>query len=92
MILSEEEAKMRWCPQARSIGRSTDVGNNQRTFSGYNRDHESGNMPACIASSCMFWRWSEEKKIRDIDLVTSDVVDLPPRRGYCGIADKPEHE
>lgn len=96
MILTEEEAKGRWCPQARSLGvvnewvNATSSVNSIQVVS--NRDHPSGNMPACIASSCMFWRWSEEKKIRDIDLVTSDVVDLPPRRGYCGIGGKPEYE
>lgn len=92
MILTEEEAKQRWCPQARSVGSVLDAGNTNRIHAGYNRDHPSGNMPACIASSCLFWRWAEEKKIRDIDLVTSDVVDLPPRRGFCGIAGKPEFD
>lgn len=90
MILSEEEARVRWCPQARSVGWMNT--SNTATAIASNRDHPSGNMPACIASSCAFWRWAEEKKIRDIDLVTSDVVDLPPRRGFCGIAGKPEFD
>jgi hypothetical protein len=87
MFLTEEEARMRWCPLARSVGIAS---TNQPTppyqaiVSGYNRDHPSGNIPACIASSCMAWRFQGPKQVRDIDLVTSDVVDEVPRRGYCG--------
>lgn len=91
MILSEEEAKKRWCPQARELDWHKDAGNIDRKISGYNRN-KNGNIPACIASYCMVWRWAEAKKLRDIDLVTSDVQDLPPRTGYCGIAGKPEYD
>jgi hypothetical protein len=68
-----------------------DGGNLGRLVTGYNRDHPSGNIPACIASHCMAWRLAEPKQLKDIDLVTSDVVNLPPRLGYCGLAGKPDH-
>lgn len=89
MFLTEIEAMQRWCPQARSVGWVTTAGFSQAVS--YNRDHPSGNIPACIASSCMAWRWAEAKKLRDIDLVTSDVVDIPSRTGYCGLAGLPQH-
>lgn len=91
MLLSEEEAKLRWCPLSRSVGLVT-LGSQQGVVSGWNRDHPSGNIPACIASSCMAWRWGEPKVLRDIDLVTSDVVDATPRRGYCGAFGSPSQE
>ena len=92
VILSEEAALSKWCPMARSVGRSRDGGNIDRVLAGYNRDHESGQIPACIASSCMFWRFVDQKRLRDLDLVTGDIEEAVPRLGYCGMAGKPEHE
>lgn len=91
MILTEEEARARWCPYSRSVGMIRDGGNINRITSGYNR-HDGGDIPACIASSCMVWRFAEAKVIRDIDLVTSDVEPEKPRLGYCGAATKPEYD
>jgi hypothetical protein len=53
MILSEEQAKTRWCPWARTVAL---VG------STVNRVPEDGRPDSdcmCIASECMAWRWSE---------------------------------
>lgn len=82
MLLTEEEARRKWCPLARSlfISRTSDG----MGAAGANRDMPDGMIPSCLASTCMAWRWLDPKKIRDIDLVTSDVVDEQPRRGYCG--------
>lgn len=91
MILSEEQARQRWCPHARVIGIAKDGGNLGRIVTGYNRDHPDGNIPACIASHCMAWRWYEPKTLRDIDLVTSDVVASAPRTGYCGLSGIPQY-
>lgn len=91
MLLTEQEARSKWCPLARSTGF---LNTNQQGFgvAGYNRDHPSGMIPSCITTSCLAWRWAAQKQVRDIDLVTSDVVDLEPRRGYCGQFGRPEHE
>ncbi len=91
MILSEKDAMLRWCPQAISLFREYN-GSNGHAIAGVNRDTPQGNIPACIASHCLFWRWAEPKKIRDIDLVTSDVEETAPRTGYCGIAGRPEFD
>ena len=85
MILTEEEAQTKWCPNSISYYQTTSGP------VGINRDVPTGDIPACIASYCMYWRFIDPKPLRDVDLVTSDVVELPPRTGYCGIAGKPEH-
>lgn len=93
MLLTEEDARMRWCPFAVSAN-PIPVGPLYQV-TGHNRDHPSGNIPACIASSCMAWRWNSEKAFREIDLVTSDVIkeeEVKPRLGFCGLARKPEFE
>lgn len=87
MLLTEEEAKKRWCPLSRQIA----ITQQNAITPAFNRIPQ-GDIPACIATSCMSWRWYDPKQIRDIDLVTSDVVDLKPRRGYCGAFGHPEHE
>jgi hypothetical protein len=86
MIISEDAARNRWCPHARSFY------HNGSSVTSANRDIPGGNIPACIASHCLAWRWAEAKRIKDIDLVTSDVVDLPPRLGFCGLSGIPQHE
>jgi hypothetical protein len=91
VLLSEEEARQRWCPHARAMGYARDAGNITKLVAGYNRDHPDGNIPACIASHCMAWRWSEPKTLKDIDLVTSDVVASPPRLGFCGLSGIPQY-
>jgi hypothetical protein len=88
---TETEARSRWCPFARSV-RQIPVGGSQIAIMAHNRDNPDGNIPACIASSCMAWRWLTPKVLRDIDLVTSDVVEEKPRLGYCGLAGKPQWE
>lgn len=43
MLLTEEEAKKKWCPMAQII-----IGYNENVNSASN----------CIASECMAWRWA----------------------------------
>jgi len=53
MVLTEEEAKTKWCPHKRV---DSYEGN-----SNYNT-HADGDLPdesKCIASDCMMWRWDE---------------------------------
>lgn len=92
MLLTEEDAKRKWCPKAISLYREKGYYGSGDGMAGINRDSPSGNIPSCIASFCMAWRWHDPKKLRDIDLVTSDVVDQEPRRGYCGAFGVPQHE
>lgn len=90
MFVTEEQAVGKWCPHARQLDFHKNAGNINTLISGYNRV-DGGNIPSCIASSCMSWRWSTPKQLRDIDLVTSEVEETGPRRGYCGLSGKPEY-
>lgn len=89
MILTEEQAMQRWCPMAMSMVAHSMQGRYELVAA--NRDTPGGQIPACIASSCMYWRWAEAKQLRDIDLVTSDIVEEKPRTGYCGAAGRPTY-
>jgi hypothetical protein len=90
MFFTEEEAHRKWCPFARSM-RVINTADRTTVVIGHNRDSPDNTIPSCIASSCMAWRFAEPKPIRDIDLVTSDVVQSRPRLGYCGLSGKPEY-
>lgn len=56
--MTEDDAKMKWCPFAR-------IGSEQTGLGSLNRDSVRGVQLAqarCIASACMAWRWSEGKR------------------------------
>lgn len=74
MILTEEEARTKWCPEVRFV-----IGPNTPTWQGswWDSRGETGKPPLCIASNCMMWRWFD----------TSDPVKAST--GYCGKAGKP---
>ncbi len=55
MMLTEIEARKRWCPFARK-GMLGTGGNNRKP----NGEPDPGAM--CIAMDCMAWRWSEHKR------------------------------
>lgn len=84
MYVTPEQAQGRWCPFGR-----------QPTFVGSqivptNRQ-PNGDVPSCLGPLCMAWRFEKEKEIREIDMMSGEVVDEPPRRGYCGLSGKPEY-
>jgi hypothetical protein len=74
-VLTEEEARKRWCPFARSFDTPTELPEHI-IASGTNR--KRGGAPdqwcLCIASDCMVWRWR---------------AGLPNDVGYCGLAGAP---
>lgn len=84
MLVTPAEASGRWCPFGRQPGQ---VGN---MFIPINR-MPNGDVPSCLGPLCMSWRWHDPKIPREIDLVSEEVVDEVPRRGYCGAFGKPEH-
>lgn len=95
MIMTEDEARRRWCPFgmqpiAGYAQPSSGLSTSQTYVISGNR--AQGDVPACLASQCMAWRWKDPKVLREIDLVTADVVDEQPRRGYCGAFGRPIQE
>lgn len=79
MLLSEKDAKTKWCPMARSgFRRHTD------TSLTINRKIGSGKPDPdclCLASDCMMWR--AVNLMKEFETVQT---------GYCGLAGKPEEQ
>lgn len=79
--MTEAEAKLRWCPFARSRHVGGDCG----------RDHGGSQVGAflnegrlivtCVATACMAWRWSYPPD--------EAMGNKNGPRGYCGLAGKP---
>jgi hypothetical protein len=85
MMVTESEAKKRWCPMDRHVSPAAKCATNTNC--------------GCVASNCMMWRWEPQKlyhqKIKEARKVNdemdiSEVQDLIPRMGYCGLAGKQE--
>lgn len=81
MILTESEARSKWCPEVRCVGGSDETAPRPPAANchlnvgaggmGLNRLPEYAR---CIASECMAWRWIDREGWRR------------PDRGYCGLA------
>ncbi len=94
---TEDEAKTKWCPFARTLGtlsgpRQPGEPDNVIAFGPENRGYQMGGALhncMCIATACMAWRKHDqigigpngEKRDRDMDGRTRWVD-----RGFCGLA------
>jgi hypothetical protein len=80
--MTEDEAKLRWCPYARKKMRASTVVNVGEAMSGgvYRTASDEHN---CLGSGCMAWRWAERVFKEDGSLGNE------PDSGYCGLAGKP---
>jgi hypothetical protein len=91
MLLTEKEARERWCPLVRD--RSTvhnEDGGLAAAAVNTGRDliHERDDHAPCIGSVCMMWRWAcneEGQRLKSGRLGDADRQPL----GYCGLAGKP---
>lgn len=84
MYVTPEQAQGRWCPFGRQpvwVGSQALPVNRQ----------PNGDVPSCLGPLCMSWRWEKPKDLREIDMISGEIVDAEPRRGYCGAFGKPEH-
>lgn len=97
MMLTESEAKQRWCPFARVTNPWNRPGFNRYEDAG---GHQSSTTEAaCIGSACMAWRWAESigGEIVWTEVVNNGTVYAKPTglkheaptQGYCGLAGKP---
>ncbi len=95
MLLTETEARDRWCPHARVIYGGPTF-NRLGELSTANPTELNPEICRCIASACMAWRWGEWA-LTDVRTTTEDgrpmVVQVDdrsqPTRGYCGLAGRP---
>lgn len=98
MILTEEEAKEKWCPFAQILGTLSKGEQNTIVAHGpHNRGYQTGVGLAschCIASGCMAWRWWETnvKDENALDNFGNKPGTRLDRRTYgsCGLAGRPE--
>lgn len=83
MILTEKEARKKWCPFARvkDNGCSTNrhAGTHKRKDGKFSILRSNS---MCIASECMAWRWEED----NIERIRADGPRDSEIRGYCGLA------
>jgi hypothetical protein len=75
-VLTEEDARWRWCPFARVTDAGDHVVNRDGTLGKLGKP-EAGTY--CVASDCMAWRW----EINEVGRRSSG------NRGYCGLAGAP---
>lgn len=91
-MLTESEAKTKWCPHAR-VARVTDSGagvagnrvSDQNTLFCGDSNPTSARW---LASACMAWRWAMEVHEND-DPRLPDTVKPSTTRGFCGLAGQP---
>ncbi len=94
MILTEDEAKTKWCPEVRT-GLNAGMAVNYHIGQSRN-DRHAGDVheeTSCVASGCMMWRWRGWRGANDTDpFIVSDPKDCsgaPQHYGFCGKAGRP---
>jgi hypothetical protein len=86
--MTEEEAKMKWCPNVRLVA-------DPQLYTNRGRTPEKAAAFMCLASECMAWRWTWTT-----DSLFVSFEGIPPEpvfrkydkehlHGYCGLAGKP---
>ena len=85
-MMTEDEAKGKWCPFARV---ASAPGGSLATFATVNRGGAgSRDEVSCLGSACMAWRNEFGIKVdEETGLIWADLK--PTGRGYCGLAGKP---
>lgn len=96
-MLTEQEARKKWCPYVRHEGAVGPF--NRGTFFGPLNEHQhnNGTLCNCIASDCMSWRWIEPAERLGPTRVHPDVLrdywkgwvvtdSVPDGRGFVEIS------
>lgn len=85
-MLTEQEAKTKWCPMARVLVTSDDVnGTGNRTADMDGLDCDNPKQARCIGSDCMMWRSIDQDRYRlAVNGETSKT--WPSGSGFCGLA------
>ena len=84
MILTEAEARTKWCPFVRFHGTPSDDNMSNRDGG---VDNGNPGMSRCIASGCMAWKQEVGTDPSDSSPFGSDLK--PTGRGWCGLATAP---
>lgn len=81
-MLTEEEARKKWCPHVRHANGSGGTGVNRVNWD------RSYNYANCIASACMAWR-AEMRTVMSQYQPPSEWCEEPTGRGCCGLVPHP---
>jgi len=86
MLVTEKEARTKWCPDAR-VGLTAGMAVNRHPDDSVNEDC------CCAGSACMAWRWwglfineADQIPTRSYPGERIDPSSAPRRVGYCGRA------
>lgn len=84
MFLTEEQAREKWCPQARTARVLAEKGDVPTVAVSANRSTNgtATELSVCLASRCMAWR---EAGLQHDPTKGENVI-----TGYCGLAGRPE--
>jgi hypothetical protein len=93
--MTEDEAKKKWCPQARNLGtlsRPDEPGGPERIIASgtQNRGYQMGGAlhnSMCIGSACMAWRWVTLQQ--DAESLRAGTFKRSTTDGCCGLAGHP---
>jgi hypothetical protein len=89
--MTEDEAKTRWCPFARTLDWTVACGGDEPELlaAAVNRGPHGPQPEAlCIGSACMAWRWALEY-YRDPGATDPTKYRPSAADGYCGLAGVP---
>jgi hypothetical protein len=95
MLLTEEEARKKWCPHTRVFARGGDFHDSGLTSA--NRTGKGAKIAGscCIASECMSWRWGVQTDrgtayaFASEQMARNACAENDRLGGYCGLAEIP---
>ena len=73
MLLTEEQAREKWCPEARCAIKGDEDAIFAYGINRWPKAHERLTGTCCIASDCMMWRWE------------GGIYPDEDKRGFCGL-------
>lgn len=95
MLLTEEDARTRWCPFAR-LSMSEDAVEGNHASNRFEAGTMGHRRTRCLASECMAWRWAEVAGTGTPVLDEEAPARVrfepnPDRKGRCGLAGASPH-
>ncbi len=90
MTMTEEQAREKWCPYARSYSFEEFQFNTAMASTNREPDGAPNKACRCIASDCMAWRWKvgPPTKLEKAEYDETNIVS--EQRGFCGPAGAPQ--
>jgi len=90
VIVTEEEAKTKWCPEARVFKSAGVPLSRSAAVNRWSDDAEQINKTNCLGSGCMAWRWFREATSDEWEKVVPHPDDMK-RYFLAGYEEDPNH-